>query len=306
MMLKLKFQSFGHLMWTADSLGKSLMARKDCGQKEKRASEDEMFGWHHQCSGTNLGKLWEMVRDREAWCTAAHGVAKRQTRLGNNSNNISNHTMHFFISPPSAHSLRVCTYWLLPNVSPSMRACCVLRVLSHVWLFVALWTLVCQAPGLWNFPGKRTGVGCHFVDQGVLLTQGSNLRSLVSPALAGGFFPISDTWEAPILLWWKCNSCIIPVLHGLKASNVCLINKVKRRKHHLVATFSNYHQTLKAACNHETAMQSHSTTNFSVVYSTKSSKNHGDLNQETICSRYRVENTGIYEAVIEHVETISD
>jgi len=127
MMLKLKFQSFGHLMWTADSLGKSLMPRKDCGRKEKRASEDEMLGWHHQCNGTNLGKLWEMVRDREAWCTAAHGVAKRQTRLGNNSNNISNHTMHFFISPPSAHSLRVCTYWLLPNVSPSMRACCVLR-----------------------------------------------------------------------------------------------------------------------------------------------------------------------------------
>ena len=42
------------------------MARKDCGRKEKRASEDEMFGWHHQCNGANLGKLWEMVRDREA------------------------------------------------------------------------------------------------------------------------------------------------------------------------------------------------------------------------------------------------
>ena len=84
-----------------------------------------------------------------------------------------------------------------------------------------------------------------------------------------------------------------------------VINKLKR-KHHIVATFSKYHQTLKTSSNRETARQSHSTTNFSIVYSTKLSKNHGDLNQETICNRYRVGNTGIYEAVIEHIGTISN
>ena len=55
LMLKLKLQYFGHLMQTADSLEVS-DARKDWGQKEKRASEDEMAGWHHQCNGCELGQ----------------------------------------------------------------------------------------------------------------------------------------------------------------------------------------------------------------------------------------------------------
>ena len=56
LMLKLKLQYFGHLMRTADSLEKSLMAGKDWGQKEKSMSEDEMAGWHHQCNGHELGQ----------------------------------------------------------------------------------------------------------------------------------------------------------------------------------------------------------------------------------------------------------
>ena len=48
----------------------------------------------------------------------------------------------------------------------------------------------CSSPGFspWNSPGKNTGVGCHFLLQGILLTQGSKLSLLRSPALAGGFF----------------------------------------------------------------------------------------------------------------------
>ena len=45
-------------------------------QKEKRVTEDEMVGWHHQFLNMNLGKLWETVRDREAWCAPVPGVMK--------------------------------------------------------------------------------------------------------------------------------------------------------------------------------------------------------------------------------------
>ena len=56
-------------------------ASKDWRQKEKRVTEDEMVGWHHWFNGMNLGKLWELVRDREAWHAAVHGVKKSQTQL---------------------------------------------------------------------------------------------------------------------------------------------------------------------------------------------------------------------------------
>ena len=55
LMLKLKLQYFGHLMWRADSFEKTLMLGKKWGQK-KRASEDEMAGWHHWCNGHELGQ----------------------------------------------------------------------------------------------------------------------------------------------------------------------------------------------------------------------------------------------------------
>ena len=81
--LKLKLQYIGHLMWTADSLEKSLMLGKTEGRRRKRTSKDEMVGWHHRCNGHELVKLWGMTRDREALPVAVHGVAKSRTRLGN-------------------------------------------------------------------------------------------------------------------------------------------------------------------------------------------------------------------------------
>ena len=51
--------------------------------------------------------------------------------------------------------------------------------LSVVWLFVTSWTVAYRLLCPWDFPGKNTGVGCHFLLQGIFLTQGSNLHLLL-------------------------------------------------------------------------------------------------------------------------------
>ena len=53
-------------------------------------------------------------------------------------------------------------------------ACCILSRFSCVWLFVTLWTIALQTHCPWNSPGKNTGVGCHFLLQGIFLNQGLN------------------------------------------------------------------------------------------------------------------------------------
>ena len=75
LMLKQKFQYYGHLMQRTDWLiGKDPDAGKDCRWEDKRTTEDEMVRWHHWLNGHNLGKLQEMVMDREAWCAAVNGL----------------------------------------------------------------------------------------------------------------------------------------------------------------------------------------------------------------------------------------
>ena len=57
-------------------IGKDPDAGKDLGQEEKGTTELEMVGWHHQLKGISVSKLWEIVKDREAWRVAVHRVTK--------------------------------------------------------------------------------------------------------------------------------------------------------------------------------------------------------------------------------------
>ena len=83
LILKLKLQYFGHLMQTADSLEKSLMLGKIEGRRRRGHQMMRLLYGLTNAMDMNLGKLWEMVREREAWRAAVHGVTKSQTWMGN-------------------------------------------------------------------------------------------------------------------------------------------------------------------------------------------------------------------------------
>ena len=85
-MLKLKLQYFGHLMQTVDSLEKT-DAGKRRRKKEKRDQRMRWLDGMFDSMDMNSGKLQEMVRDREAWLAAVHGVTKSQTLLTEGLNN---------------------------------------------------------------------------------------------------------------------------------------------------------------------------------------------------------------------------
>ena len=104
LMLKLKLQYFGHLMWRTDSLEKTLMLGKTEGRRRRGQQRMQWLDGISDSMDMSLSKLWELVIYRETWCAAVHGFTKSRAWL-RDSNKLKNKVSHCF------HCFRIYLPW---------------------------------------------------------------------------------------------------------------------------------------------------------------------------------------------------
>ena len=193
-MLKLKLQYFGHLMWRADSLEKTLMLGKIEGRRRRGRQRIRWLDGITDSMDMGLGELQELVMDREAWRAVVHGVAKGRTQLSDWTELISSSW-----APP---------FLLTLIKSLSEHCCCLVLLLCSVCLTVRN-PMDCSPPGSWAhriFQARVLEWVAIPFSWGIFPTQGSNPTLLCLLHWQADSLPSAPPGKPKIFFSWDWKS----------------------------------------------------------------------------------------------------